>query len=126
MYEESIKLIRDTLSKFTGNVLPDYTFIPQRHSGKDFFLRIRLIEHLLWMMDEIEEMTDIVKASRWIGWVYRSMETIPLPLLSNEDIRDVAKIDSKNIKDTKWLKAFELGKQEGIEIGMAMDITLNA
>ena len=50
--------------------------------------------HLLWMLDEIEGMDDLPKASRWIGWATGRCED--LELLNNQESRDLTRVDVEN------------------------------
>ena len=50
--------------------------------------------HVLWMMDEIEKMNSSPKAGRWIGYATRGCEE--LGLLTNEEARDLTRVDVEN------------------------------
>lgn len=50
--------------------------------------------HLLWMLDEIEDMDDLPKASRWIGYATGRCED--LELLTNQESRDLTRVDVEN------------------------------
>lgn len=50
--------------------------------------------YLLWMCDEIEKMTDSLKAARWIGYVLRMVEE--LNFWDNNVSRDYIREDVKN------------------------------
>ena len=50
--------------------------------------------HLLWMLDEIDRMDDLPKASRWIGYATGRCED--LELLTNEESRDLTRVDVEN------------------------------
>ena len=50
--------------------------------------------YVLWMCDEIEKMTDSLKAARWIGYVNRMVEE--LGFWDNITTRDYIREDVKN------------------------------
>ena len=50
--------------------------------------------HLLWMLDEIDRMDDLPKASRWIGYATGRCED--LELLTNQESRDLTRVDVEN------------------------------
>jgi len=56
-----------------------------------------LPSHLLWMLDEIENMTDGEKASRWIGYVSRCLED--LKIFDNSQIRFIIRSNNNIIKN---------------------------
>jgi len=52
-----------------------------------------ILEHVLYMISEIETMKDAAKASRWMGYVYRCMESPPLEILSRAETLEMCKKD---------------------------------
>ncbi len=53
----------------------------------------QILEHILYMISEIEKMKDAVKASRWIGYVYRCMESPPVQILTRSENLEMCKKD---------------------------------
>lgn len=51
-------------------------------------------QYLLWMCDEIEKMTDSLKAARWMGYVLRMVEE--LDFWDNSISRDYIREDVTN------------------------------
>lgn len=68
--------------------------VPLRYG--DFVDKVSLPSHLLWMIGEMEQwdtssIKRAVKAGRWIGWIFRSMEE--LGVWCKADSRKFAKKD---------------------------------
>lgn len=61
--------------------------------------RQKIISHILWMLDEIENMKDdqSAKAGRWIGWVLANMEF--MDIITNEESRNMIRTDVRNNND---------------------------
>ncbi|MBD3208294.1 MAG: hypothetical protein GF370_02495 [Candidatus Nealsonbacteria bacterium] len=50
-----------------------------------------LPSHLLWMLEQIEIMSDLLKASRWIGYVLARLEA--MGTITNEQSRSLIRKD---------------------------------
>jgi len=81
-YPNTIEVIRDILNKECPNI--------EAEEGID-----NLPSHLLWMLDQIEEMENSPgKAGRWIGYVLRAIEE--MGLLTNQESRYFIREDVKD------------------------------
>lgn len=78
IYSLSVKKLRNIIRENFGEV--------ESSKGLD-----NLPAHLLWMLDQIESMKDLLKASRWIGYILGRMEA--QGLLTNKQSRDLIRQD---------------------------------
>jgi len=102
MYKHTIKKIRE--NDYAMNCILGIT----KNNKKDY-------NHMIWMCDEIEKMTDGMKASRWIGYVCKTAEE--LGFWSNITSRDLIKID---ILDMEVKSENIFNEEELYNIGMAL------
>lgn len=87
MYQHTIEQLRSEITCRWGG-----TIYPINRDG-DYFKTHPLFvaDHLLWMCLEVETMTNVGKAGRWIGWMLAWAEN--LGLWTNERSRQLIRID---------------------------------
>lgn len=71
---------------------------PVEHITMNFQTPDEELAHVLWMAEEFPKrfdnsIKDAVKAARWIGWMFKSLEN--LGYLTNFDSRDMARKDKE-------------------------------
>lgn len=86
-YPNSTSWIKQALEQAFGEKLT-----PAEYPEEEWNDDLRLASHLYWMCQQVIEMEDASKASRWIGWVYACMQ-FRLNLMSNQQARDLARSD---------------------------------
>jgi len=85
MYPYSIKLIKGLIKQSFKTLKPINHEKPTEPK--------QILEHVLYMISEVETMKDAAKASRWIGYIYRCMESPPLEILSRAETLEMCKKD---------------------------------
>ena len=85
MYPYSIKLIKGLIKQSFKNLKSVNHENPTKPK--------EILEHVLYMISEVETMKDAAKASRWIGYIYRCMESPPLEILSRAETLEMCKKD---------------------------------
>jgi len=86
-YSYSIELIRNKIKIFL-------------HKRKKIASKQKeTIDHILWMLNEIENMKNDrpAKAGRWIGWVLANLEF--MEIITNQESQDMIRTDVANNND---------------------------
>ncbi len=85
MYDYSTNKIKNIILEHFPNIKPFDHKNPSKPK--------EILEHVLWMIFEIQKMKDTLKASRWIGWIYCALGPVGLKIISSDDYKEMARVD---------------------------------
>lgn len=85
-YPYTIKIVRKKIKSYS-------------QTGRMSELEQKTIDHIRWMLDEIDNMgsNQSAKAGRWIGWILANLEF--MSIITNKESRNIVRIDVSNSND---------------------------